>query len=126
MPNIYQPRPGRCSKTACESNTTYNSCRKSAPLCWMPPSVIVVELNSRLTGSTHDRSLSVNNLGQVVHTRAYATNQYGLVSVDWQQCPTAGKVTACAAVGRAFIAEQQLALQIHCATPFPSKICELP
>jgi len=37
--------------------------------------------------------LPVNDLGQVVHTRASVTKQYNLVPVAGQQCPATGKVT---------------------------------
>jgi len=38
-------------------------------------------------------SLSSNDLGQVVHTRASVTKKYNLVPVVGQQCLATGKVT---------------------------------
>jgi len=34
-----------------------------------------------------------NDLGKVVHTRAFVTKQYNLVPVAGQRCPATGKVT---------------------------------
>ena len=47
----------------------------------------------KVAGSTPGLTLSGNNLGQVVHTRASVTKQYKLVPVKGRWCSAAGKVT---------------------------------